>query len=291
MLYEIKNEHLTVKISDQGAELKSVRSNDGTEYIWQTHPAFWNGSAPIMFPMCSRLWGKIYTYKGKTYSLKTHGFASVSTFSVIEKSDTNITFEIVSNDTTREMYPFEFVFQVKYTLVENKLSCSMNVFNPDDNTLIFSIGGHPGFNVPLARGLNFNDYYIDFGEKCEPQSVCFSENGYFTGEMVPFPLKDGHILDLEHSLFDIEGVFLSNTNGTFTLKTDRDSHSISINAPKINFIGLWHECGTDAPFICIEPWTGMSSVEGVFDDFETKAYMTHLPAHESFSFDFDMQFN
>lgn len=291
MLHEIKNEYLSVKISDKGAELKSIRSNDGTEYIWQTHPAFWNDSAPIMFPMCSRLWEKTYTYKGKSYTLKTHGFASVSVFTIAEKSDNSITFELVSNDKTKESYPFDFVFKVIYTLNGNKLSCSMNVFNPADNTLIFSIGGHPGFNVPLARGLKFSDYYIDFGEPCEPQSVCFSDNGFFTGEMVPFPLKDGHILNLEHSLFDIEGVFLANTNGTFTLKTDLDSHSISIIAPKINFIGLWHECATDAPFLCIEPWTGMSSVEGVHDDFETKAYMTHLPAHETFCFDFEMQFN
>lgn len=291
MLYEIKNEFLSVKISDKGAELKSVFANDGTEYIWQTHPAFWNDSAPIMFPMCSRLWEKKYTYKGKSYTLKTHGFASTSVFSVTEKNDSTVTFELSSNEKTKESYPFEFVFKVTYTLVKNKLSCSMNVFNPSDDTIIFSIGGHPGFNVPLARGLKFNDYYIDFGAQCTPQSVCFSDNGFFTGEMVPFPLKDNHILPLEHSLFDIEGVFLANTNGTFTLKTDRDSHSISITAPKINFIGLWHECATDAPFLCIEPWTGMSSVEGVHDDFETKAYMTHLPAKENYSFDFDIQFN
>ena len=35
MLYTLKNEYLTVTVSDRGAELQSVRRADGREYLWQ----------------------------------------------------------------------------------------------------------------------------------------------------------------------------------------------------------------------------------------------------------------
>ena len=35
MVYTLKNENLTVLISDKGAEIISVKSSDGCEYIWQ----------------------------------------------------------------------------------------------------------------------------------------------------------------------------------------------------------------------------------------------------------------
>ncbi|MFR3321989.1 MAG: hypothetical protein ACLTSZ_13695 [Lachnospiraceae bacterium] len=39
MLYTIKNEALKVVIDDRGAELHSIQTLDGTEYLWQGGPA------------------------------------------------------------------------------------------------------------------------------------------------------------------------------------------------------------------------------------------------------------
>ena len=39
MNYTIKNEFLTVEVSDEGAQLQSIRGADGTEYLWQADPA------------------------------------------------------------------------------------------------------------------------------------------------------------------------------------------------------------------------------------------------------------
>jgi hypothetical protein len=35
MIYTIKNEQLTVEVSSLGAELQSVKTNDGCEYLYQ----------------------------------------------------------------------------------------------------------------------------------------------------------------------------------------------------------------------------------------------------------------
>ena len=66
MLYTIKNEALKVVIDNHGAELHSIQTLDGTEYLWQGDPAVWNGQAPNLFPYVARLtdvlhlWPKVF---------------------------------------------------------------------------------------------------------------------------------------------------------------------------------------------------------------------------------------
>ena len=50
----VSNEFLTATFSEIGAELKSLKCG-GKEYIWNGDPAFWTGSAPVLFPICSGL--------------------------------------------------------------------------------------------------------------------------------------------------------------------------------------------------------------------------------------------
>ena len=50
-MIEIKNERLTAVFSTHGAELQSLRDQNGVERIWQGDPAFWTGHAPVLFPV------------------------------------------------------------------------------------------------------------------------------------------------------------------------------------------------------------------------------------------------
>ena len=60
----LKNKDLTVTVNELGAELKSVRC-DGMEYLWNGDPAFWSGTAPMLFPICGTLKEDRFTYQGK----------------------------------------------------------------------------------------------------------------------------------------------------------------------------------------------------------------------------------
>ena len=76
MDYQLKNNFLTVTLSDQGAEIQSVKDvNSGREYIWQADPKIWGRHAPVLFPVVGRLKDDQYTYDGKTYHMGQHGFA------------------------------------------------------------------------------------------------------------------------------------------------------------------------------------------------------------------------
>ena len=54
-MYTIKNDKLKVEINAFGAELHSIQTPDGCEYLWQGDPAIWNGQAPNLFPYIARL--------------------------------------------------------------------------------------------------------------------------------------------------------------------------------------------------------------------------------------------
>ena len=62
--------------------------------------------------------------------------------------------------------------------------------------MFFGIGGHPGFNVPLAEELNFEDYVLEFEQECQPKRIEFSEDKFVTGEQSQFVLTEGKYIPL-----------------------------------------------------------------------------------------------
>ena len=116
MIHTIKNEFLTVQISSLGAELYSIRSSDGVEYLWQGDKKYWGGRAPVMFPICGRLFEGKYTYLGKEYSMPNHGIARASEFDLVALSEESVALELKSNKETLEKYPFNFSLQIIFEL-------------------------------------------------------------------------------------------------------------------------------------------------------------------------------
>ena len=172
MNYVIENNKLKVTISSKGAELQSiVGKTTNFEYLWQGDEAFWKNRAVNIFPICGRLFSGEYTYKGKSYSLPCHGFVKESVFEVEYSSADKIVFTLLSNEKTEEAYPFDFKFSIEYSLNGAILTTKFVVKNTGENTLPFSLGGHPGFNVPLEKGVEFNEHYLEFDEKSSPQSL------------------------------------------------------------------------------------------------------------------------
>ena len=56
--------------------------------------------------------------------------------------------------------------------------------------------------MPIADGLAFEDYRIDFGENAQLSQVVLSDDCFVTENTVPVPLVDDRYLPLQHGLFD-----------------------------------------------------------------------------------------
>ena len=272
MIYILENDKLKIKISSMGAELQSVcRVEDDTEYLWQGDPTYWAGRATNIFPMCGRMVEGKYTYEGSTYELQIHGIVRSMEWTVLHQKANAITLQVQSTDDTLAVYPFRFAVEMCYALEEETLSVAMIVHNLGDKTMLFAVGGHPGFNLPLEEGQTFEDYAILFDEPCEAKRLCLSSTCFYLNEDAPFPLTDGNCIPLRHDLFDDDAIFLRDTCGEVTLRSAEGKRYVHMSYPNMKFLGLWHTPHTKAPFVCIEPWTGTPALDGHVND------LTELP--------------
>ena len=280
MLAHIENDRLQVTISDAGAELMSIRSADGTEYLWQGDAAYWSDRAPNIFPYVARLTNGCYTYRGKTYHLPIHGFAPTAKFSPQDWEKTSVTFVLESNEAFYEMYPFRFRFSLRYHLEENTLHVEMKVENLDEKTMYFGLGGHPGINVPMEDGLAFEDYFLEFPE-AKLRRVEFTPACFITGQEDPFPVKNGR-LPLSHNMFDEDAIVLKGVPRKVTLRSEKGLRAVTLIAPDLPVYGFWHMPKTDAPYICLEPWSSLPSRQDVVEDLETQEDLISLEAGKTY---------
>jgi len=289
MLYTLKNDKITVKIDSLGAQMVSARSG-GCEYIWQGDERFWTGHAPILFPICGRLFEGKYTVDGKEYEMNLHGFARKTEFEVERESDTELVFSLCTSESTLSQYPFDFKLTVSYVLDGQKLVSKAVIANRSDKVMPATFGAHPGFNVPLDTGC-FEDWYVEFDTECTPNRLVISDSGLCTGEKFALPLENGKKIKLRHSLFDTDGIFMDKIPHSITLKSDSSARSVTLNYPDMSYLGIWHAARTEAPFVCIEPWCGLPSLEGRRDDLYAKNDMFHILPKKEKTVGYEIIFN
>lgn len=101
----IQNQFLRVEAETRGAQLLSIRSSDGTEYLWQGDPAYWPDRAPNLFPYVARLTDGKYYLDGRLYHMEIHGLAPYFDFALKEADPARMIFELSSNEKTLVAYP------------------------------------------------------------------------------------------------------------------------------------------------------------------------------------------
>ena len=275
MLHYIDNGCLRVAISTAGAELMSIKSADSTEYLWQGDSTYWSDRAPNIFPYVARLTKGCYTYQGKTYQMPIHGFAPTAEFTVTDESDTSVTFTLESNPTYYEMYPFHFRYSIRYYLESDKLHVELKTENLDEKAMYFGVGGHPGINVPLEEGLTFEEYFLDF-PPCSPRRIEFTPACFITGIDDPFVMEDNKY-PLYHDMFNDDAIVLKDVPGQVTLRSAKGKKGVTLISD-LPVYGFWHMPKTDAPYICLEPWSSLPSRQDVIADLQTQPDLICLEA-------------
>lgn len=281
MMYRIQNGCMTALIDSLGAQLMSLQCAQGVEYLWQGDPKYWSDRALTIFPYVARLTQGCYRYQGQLYHMPIHGFAPTAQFRVAQQTDSAITFTLESCPEFYQQYPFRFRFCVRYQLEEATLNVTLQVENLDEKTMYFGLGGHPGINVPLEAGLSFEDYVLEFPD-CQPRRVEFTPECFITGKEHPFPLENKQ-LPLRHTMFDEDAIVLKGIPGQVTLRSEHGDRGVTLTAPEFPVFGFWHMPKTDAPYVCLEPWSSLPSRQDVIADLETQEDLISLPAGETYS--------
>lgn len=273
----IKNDVLEATVSSMGAELRSLIKN-GEEFIWQRDKKYWGSCAPVLFPMVSASLDGIYTHNGKTYPLPPHGFARDCNFEVTEQNDASVTLRLVQNHLTAVVYPFEYDFLVSFAINGDKLEVDYTVKNLSDNeTLYFNTGAHEGYN--LFDGGNVGDYYIEF-EKKEKLVQLLADKPVWDGRTHDFGETD--VLDLDESLFAIDGVFFVDIKSKYVvLKSKKSDRAIRVDFNSGN-LGFWKV--PNAGYLCIEPWDGFFPYEGDSHELSKKRFINALEPKKEYKF-------
>jgi galactose mutarotase-like enzyme len=276
MIYTIKNDKIEVSVEDLGAQMRSIKDATGKEYLWQGDEKYWNGSAPNLFPYIARLTEGKYILKGRTYEMPKHGFLRNSVLKLKEKTQTKMVFSLTDSEETYKMYPYHFEIKVKYELFENELKVSYNVANKDKKVMYFGVGGHPGFQVPVEKELSFEDYFIEFAKGTDVKRVGMSEDCFVTGKDEAFPLEENRRLYLHHNLFDDDAIILKDAPSKVVLASEKGSARIEMETSHLEYLGIWHKPASDAPYVCIEPWSSLPSKKDIIEDLEKQDNLVSL---------------
>ena len=281
-MHTVQSPQLKISIAAQGAELKSVyhRGND-LEYMWDADPAFWAKTSPVLFPIVGALKENKYKYKGNEYSLSRHGFAREKTFAVTEQSDAAITFTLQSNDETLAVYPFPFLFSIQYVAEDDLLTVSYTIKNTGEDSMAFSVGGHPAFKLPLVDRTAYSDYKLRFEKEETAGRWPISKEGLIEKEPQPL-LNNTAELPLSKDLFKTDAVVLKHLqSGYVDLVSDKTPHGLRFWIKGFPYLGLWAAPGAD--FLCIEPWCGIADSVDASGELREKEGIKKLSAGVEFS--------
>lgn len=281
MLTTLHNAHLTVSADTHGAELQSIVSANGISYLWDGDPAHWGYRAPTLFPIIGALRNDRAVSTGGPIQLPKHGFCRTADFVLTKADDTAVTYQLAADNRTRAGFPYEFLLTITHTIREASVTTQYTVCNTGDQLLPFSIGGHPAFRVPLVAGEAFEDYMVEFEQ---PETVdcprLDDASGLIYSSRRNRFLSDRRAFRLNHMLFRADALLFENLRShRVRLFSEKSGHGLEMAFDGFGFFGIWSPL-RDAPFVCLEPWTGTATQDCEDDVFEHKRGMILLKSGE-----------
>jgi galactose mutarotase-like enzyme len=203
-----------------------------------------------------------------------HGVVRKKDWEIMETAPGGAVFRTVSDDETREAYPFEFDLRACFALEGKSLIVRYEVRNTGSGNMLFSIGSHPAFNMPYAGG-SMENYYFHFSEE-ESIERHFFTDGMHTNETAP-AFSNCRQISITRTLFDRGPlIFKQPASKDVTLMNSRNSKAVRVSTGGMPFLGLWAKPG--APFVCIEPWEGIPDNVDTDRNFAAKEGIMSLDA-------------
>ncbi len=254
----LQNTQILVEINTQGAEILQLRNLIKTqELLWNPDLNYWNRTAPLLFPIVGRLKDDCYFHNGLKYAMKQHGFARDSKFEVISFNNEQVHLRLTSDENTLKQYPFNFQFDVKYTLLQNQLLAENIITNLDLQEMPFSFGAHPGFLIDLPLDDCRIQLHGAVGEKLDKETLKrhLIKDGLYTGDIEEVQLLNGEIV-INEEYFESDAIVFKNEGITGMSIFQKGEFLVRLDANSAPYWGIWKKQG--APFICIEPWWGIA---------------------------------
>ncbi len=273
-------------IGYEGAQLNSLVKN-AKEYLWQGDGKFWAGQAPVCFPIVGVLPdGKGFAF-GKEVSMKRHGVARINPFELFEQHKNSVTFIQRSDDNTKAEFPFDYELKIKYTINGDTVTNEYIITNTGDERLPFAIGGHPAFNCPIDDDEQFDDYKLIFDKAItKPCLRPDHHSGLIDTDKTYDVMNGSDTLKMRHDLFEEnDALIFEECEAKCATLIGKNGKGIKIEFQDMRNLLVWSAVG-NAPFVALEPWTGISTCLDEGNIIESKRGITILEPDETVSYKF-----
>lgn len=281
MKYSISNDLLSVAVQKNGIELCSIfnKRND-KEYMWQGDPEIWANHAPVLFPVVGMQKNGETLIDGRFYAMPKHGLIRGSDKpELIEQTESSLTFRFSWDKDTLKLFPFKFLVDSVFVIKKNVLTVSHQVTNLDEKDLPYNFGEHPAFNCPLFEGEVYEDYHIELEKTENLKTFLINDEGLLTGESLPC-LENSKTIALHKNLFDRDAlIFKDQRSRKASLVSRNHGAVLTVDFPEFPYLGIWAKPA--APFVCIEPWHGVTEHKDSDQDFYKKEKLRILKPNES----------
>lgn len=265
-LVTLVSDELSADVAAHGAELVRLDDAVGNPLLWNGDPAFWNGRAPLLFPIVGGLRGGAFRHRGRRYPLPRHGFARHSTFTLVDRGTAHATFRLEASDATRAVWPFDFRLDVTHALAGATATVTAAVTNLSDEPMPTAFGFHHAFRWPLAGAGPSAAHVVRFAAPEPAPLRRLDADGLIMAEPRPTPVI-GDTLRLDDALFaDDALVFDRLASRSLTFGTD--AVHLRVDFPDMPHLGIWTKPG--APFLCLEPWQGFADPADRDDEITAK---------------------
>ena len=262
----IGNEHVTVEVSPLGSEMQAIVTSDGQSWLWDGDAAFWSGRSPVLFPIVGKAPNDHVSIDGHRYPMGQHGFARRSEFALAARGEDFCRFELQSNQSSRSIFPFDFVLVLEHRVEGRAVVVTAEVTNKDHRPMPFGIGFHPAFVWPLP-GCGGLDHSVTLENGGEPDLIRLS-GGLLKPEPLPSPFENG-VLRLERELFAADAMLFPEGAGAGLTYAAGD-RAIRFTWENLPNFAIWSKPG--APFVCLEPWRGTAAQVDGGDELAERPY-------------------
>ena len=266
----IHNRYIQVAAKSIGAELTSIKLKlDNSEYLWQGDDLTWGDHAILQFPIIGNLKDSSYRLNGQMFKMMSHGFARVSNFQKVRQGVDFVEYMLVSNVEPRKMFPYDFLFYVKYKLKNQTLLVAFTVKNTGNEEMFFTLGYHPGFNCPMnPTNDDFNNHYLEFGKQ-ETLTRTYLENNLLSDCRKDIVMQN-KCLKLDKKLFKDDAFVIEKIiSRSVSLKSNKNEKSVTLKMGVAPHLGIWSPA-VGGNFVCIELWFGLADEKNLLVDFIQK---------------------
>lgn len=284
MRRNLSNGKVKIEVADRGAELKSLTC-DGIEYIWYSDPKYWGYCSPFLFPLVGTLKDKKTIIDNKEYTIPQHGLIRYRDFLFKGEENNKLTFEFTSDNETKENYPYDFQVTVNYYLKNYEVKAEIIIKNNSEKDMLFCLGGHPAFNVPLYENEKFTDYRVVFSEEESFDSPKVMPNATLNFDEPVLKYRNLKELPLKKELFNIDTIINAKVKSKSVMLLNKENKGLKFSYPKFKTLAIWTPFN-DAPFVCLEPWIGYNDRYDTLGYFKDKDDVVTLKSHDTFTVEY-----